>query len=106
MRNKTPVKCPNCGSEMTGIGRQTIRTGPVNEAMWLLVYPDVGVPVAFDAYVCEYCGKFELFADENAVKMLKGEYAGDELVKCSSCGKEYIKEYWRCPYCGAETKKG
>ncbi|MEN3051847.1 MAG: hypothetical protein ABC596_08575 [Candidatus Methanosuratincola petrocarbonis] len=38
-------------------------------------------------------------------KMLKGEYAGDELAKCSACGRHYVKEYLKCPYCGAEPKK-
>lgn len=70
-----------------------------------MVYPDTGVPIAFDAYICEGCGKFELFADSDATRMLKWECASEELAKCSACGRDYVKECPRCPYCGTEPKK-
>ncbi|MEM2126291.1 MAG: hypothetical protein QXX77_03340 [Candidatus Methanosuratincola sp.] len=102
---KRNLKCPNCGNVMASVGKQVLRIGPINAVLSVLVYPDMGAPIAFDAYVCEGCGKFELFADRDATKMLKGEYIGDELEKCSACGRHYVKEYLKCPYCGAEPKK-
>jgi DNA-directed RNA polymerase subunit RPC12/RpoP len=103
MSNKAPVKCPHCGFTMNYLGKQNFRTGPINEAVSLVIYPELGMPVSFDTYVCEACGKLELFADETARKLMKGEYAGDALAKCGKCGRQYVKEYLKCPYCGADS---
>lgn len=51
---------------MASVGKQVLRIGPINAVLSVLVYPDMGAPIAFDAYVCEGCGKFELFADRDA----------------------------------------
>ncbi|MDH7555789.1 MAG: hypothetical protein ACQXXL_07085 [Candidatus Methanosuratincola sp.] len=51
---------------MSSVGKQVLRIGPINAALSVLVYPDVVAPIAFDAYVCEGCGKFELFSDNGA----------------------------------------
>ncbi len=97
------VKCPHCGSAMGYLGKKNFRTGPINEVTSLVIYPELGTPVPFDTYVCNGCGKLELFADRTCLKLLKGEYTGDALLECAACGKQFVKEYRKCPYCGADV---
>ncbi len=90
---------------MESIGMKDFRTGPINEVVSLAFYPELGTPVPLETYVCKGCGKLELFADELSIKLLKGEYAGPPLAKCGRCGRQFVTEYSKCPYCG-ETVSG
>ncbi|GEM_PF-1452499 len=106
--SKPQIECSNCGSVMESTGKQAIRMGDVDAASGLvtvMVLPDIGSPVQFDTYVCPRCGKVEFFADGTTRKQLKGEYWGDHLVRCPGCGKGYVKDCERCPYCGATAPR-
>ncbi len=98
--NVPTIRCSNCGSIMENYGKQAFRTGAINEAVSALVSLEWGMPIQFETCVCKKCGKVELFADDTARKLMRGEYAGDSLIKCPSCQKQYAKDIERCPYCG------
>ncbi len=95
------ISCNNCGSIMESFGKQAFRTGELNEAVSALISLEWGMPIPFETYVCKKCGKVELFADDTARKLMRGEYAGDSLTKCPRCQKQYAKDIEKCPYCGA-----
>jgi DNA-binding transcriptional ArsR family regulator len=103
------VICLNCGKMMVSYGKQAIRMGNYNTVGWVIsaiVVPDIGEPMPFNTYVCESCGKVELFADESTRKMLKGEFADDNyFVTCPNCKKKFIKDIEKCPYCGSQSPR-
>jgi RNA polymerase subunit RPABC4/transcription elongation factor Spt4 len=73
---------------------------------WAFIVGDIAEieeePLPIHVYICPLCGKMELFAYEQTMKILLSRQG---LKKCVKCGKNIPLASEVCPYCGTKQKK-
>jgi len=98
-------KCPRCGVKMEDYKTHTFRIGGKG-GEWAFIIGDIAeieeTPLRVGVYICPKCGKMELFANEQTMRILLSRRG---LKKCIKCDRKIALASEECPYCGAEQKE-
>ena len=91
--------CSHCGVEMEDYKVHRFRIGGKG-GEWAFIVGDIAEieeePLAIHVYICPRCGKMELFANEQTMKILLSRQG---LKKCVKCDKKIPLASEICPQC-------